>query len=254
MNAAKVLVRNAFARAAGGYDAAAEFQRATGRQLLAGLPFDASPARILDAGCGTGHGLSLLQRRWPAARIVPLDFVLAMVGQVERGAGRLCGDVEALPLASQSMDFYWSNLTLQWCDAASFMREAARVLKPGAKLAVSTLGPATFNELRAAFSGVDSYRHTIEFCDEAALTAACAAAGLRIHELKRAPAVVHYPALATLLAAVRKLGANRVTGANRRRGLMGKAEWARFVAQYERLRTPAGLPLGYDTIFVYAEK
>ena len=251
---AKVLVRNTFARAASGYDAVAEFQRAAGRQLLAGLPFDASPLRILDTGCGTGHGLSLLCERWPAAQVMALDFALPMVRLLEHGAGRLCGDAEALPLASQSINFYWSNLTLQWCDADSFIREAARVMKPGAKLALSTLGPGTFAELRAAFKSVDSYRHTIDFCDEATLTAAFATAGLRIRQLRRAPSMLHYPDISTLLDAVRKLGANRVTGPNRRSGLMGKAEWMRFVAQYERLRTASGLPLSYDTMFVYAEK
>lgn len=254
MKAAKALVRNAFARAAGGYDEAAEFQRAAAGHLMEGLPFDLSPARILDSGCGTGHGLPLLNRRWPMAQVVSLDFAFAMVQQLARGSGQLCGDAECLPLVTQSMDFYWSNLALQWCDADSFMREAARVMKPGAKLAVSTLGPDTFNELRTAFKGVDTYRHTIDFCDEARLLSAFSGAGLRVQQLQRVPTVLHYPDISMLLDAVRKLGANRVTGVNRRGGLMGKVEWTRFVAQYERLRTTSGLPLSYDTILMYAEK
>ena len=254
MNAAKALVRKAFARAAASYEEVAEFQRAAAGQLMEGLPFDLLPARILDSGCGTGHGLPLLNRRWPMAQVVSLDFAFAMVQRLARGSGQLCGDAECLPLVAQSMDFYWSNLALQWCDADSFMREAARVMKPGAKLAVSTLGRDTFNELRTAFKGVDTYRHTIDFCDMARLLSAFSGAGLRVHQLKGVPTVLHYPDISMLLDAVRKLGANRVTGVNRRGGLMGKVEWTRFVAQYERLRTTSGLPLSYDTILVYAEK
>ena len=123
MNVAKTQVRRAFARAADGYNEAAEFQRFAGEQLLQALPFELSPMCILDSGCGTGHGLSLLGQRWPASHIVSLDFAYDMVNRLDRVSGRLCGDAENLPLAAESVDFYWSNLALQWCDATSFMRE-----------------------------------------------------------------------------------------------------------------------------------
>jgi malonyl-CoA O-methyltransferase len=108
--------------------------------------------------------------------------------------------------------------------------------------------------LRAAFAVVDDYRHTIAFRDEAETAAAFSAAGLTLRGLRSCSMRRHYPDISALLESVRGLGANRVTGGNRRPGLMGKAAWRRFVDRYEAMRTPAGLPLTYDTIFIYAEK
>ena len=80
----------------------------------------------------------------------------------------LAADIEALPFATQRFDAWWSSLSVQWCDPARVFAEAARVLRPQGRLAVSTLGPATFHELRSAFSTVDRYRHTLPFSAPAA--------------------------------------------------------------------------------------
>ena len=55
----------------------------------------------------------------------------------------------------------------------------------------------------------------------------------------------------TLLQAVKAIGANRV-GAGRRSGLLGRAAFRRAEMACETLRTPAGLPLTYDVITLYA--
>lgn len=250
-------VRRAFARAAHRYDAAAGFQRTAGEALLAGLPGEAAPARILDLGCGTGHGLELLAARWPAAELIAADFALPMVASVVAVAKgrRLCADAEALPLAEASVDLVWANLVMQWCDPARFLAEAARVLRPGGRLAAATLGPGTFAELRAAFAAADDRRHTIDFAAPAALAAAAEAAGLRHVNVQARPTTLHHADVRGLLAGVREIGANMLPGVpGRAPGLMGKAAWRRFEAAYETLRTPAGLPLTYDTILLYAEK
>ncbi|MBS0324748.1 MAG: methyltransferase domain-containing protein [Proteobacteria bacterium] len=208
---------------------------------------------ILDAGCGTGHGTHLLGRCWPGADILALDFALPMVAAVVDTGQRLCADMESLPLASSSMGGYWSNLAMQWCDSRRVAGEAARVLRPGGWLAVSTLGPGTFAELRQAFAGVDAHRHTLVFPARQAVAAAFTGVGLRI-TLEQRSLLRHYPDLGSLLAAVRELGASRVTGAGRRTGLMGKVAWQRFAANYEALRQPRGLPLSYDVFFILGQR
>lgn len=251
---AKALVRRSFARAAESYDQAAVFQRDCGERLFAALTPAPAPRRVLDIGCGTGHGAALLQGRWPGAQCVALDFAIDMLRRVPDKAARLCADAEALPVASASTDLVWSNLTLQWCDPSRFASEAARVLRPGGRVAVSTLGPGTFAELRRAFAVADAYRHTAAFHGAERLRAAFTAAGLRITQLRVVPLVLHYPDLGSLLAEVREVGANRVTGGNRRVGLMGKATWRRFAEQYEALRAAQGLPLSYETLLIHASK
>ena len=143
---------------------------------------------------------------------------------------------------------------MQWCDTHRVAQEFHRVLNAGGHLAATTLGSNTFVELRRAFAGVDGYRHTNDFLDEAGLRDAITLSGLTVCTLRRVEMVRHYADLRSLLASVRDLGANRVAKGNRRPGLMGKAAWRRFTGNYERMRTAQGLPLTYDTYFVLASK
>ncbi|HEY3433836.1 MAG TPA: malonyl-ACP O-methyltransferase BioC [Rhodocyclaceae bacterium] len=257
MNAAQE-VRHAFGRAAHRYDAVADYQQEVGKRLLAGRPWLELSGRALDLGCGTGHGTALLQHGFPALNLTALDFALPMVSHLATVLSprptRLCADAQALPFRPDSFDFCWSSLTMQWCDPVQVFAEIARILKPGGRLALSTLGPETFAELRQAFAGVDEYRHTIDFLPESSLKVALSEAGLNAVRWERKTITRYRPDLRSLLAGVRDLGANRVTGGNRRSGLMGKAAWLKLQAAYEALRIPQGLPLSYDTFFIYAEK
>lgn len=252
---AKQRVRESFDRAATTYDAAAVLQRQVCDRLLAGfeIPAATSPA-ILDAGCGTGYGARLLRSRWPAAHLSVADFSPAMLELARNAADAgFVADIEALPFSNNSFDAWWSSLTIQWCDAGSVFAEAARVLRPHGRLAVSTLGPGTFHELRSAFSAVDRYNHTLPFSEPAAIGAALHGAGFSGCVLQRETLTLHYPDLKTLLRAVKAIGANPV-GAGARSGMMGRSAWQALEAAYEQQRTPDGLPASYDVIFAYAHR
>jgi malonyl-CoA O-methyltransferase len=253
--AEKLLLRHSFGRAAPRYDEAADYQREAGQRLMAECDIDIAPQRVLDAGCGTGHGLRLVAARWPAAQCIALDFAAPMLGRIPPGlAAPVCADIEKLPLANDSVDLLWSSLAMQWCDMERIAQEAQRVLRAGGNLALCTLGPATFRELRSAFAGVDAFRHTNDFFAADAIADALRGAGLTPTRTKSVEMVRHFADLRALLASVRDLGANHVVPGNRRPGLMGKRAWQRFAANYEGLRSAAGLPLTYDTYFVVARK
>jgi malonyl-CoA O-methyltransferase len=251
---AKQRVRVSFERAAPTYNAAAVLQRQVCERLLADLELPIAAPRILDAGCGTGYGARLLRAHWPVARLTAADFAPAMLAQARHAADACCAaDIEALPFANQSFDAWWSSLTVQWCDTRRVFAEAARILGPHGRLAVSTLGPGTFSELRQAFSGIDPYRHTLSFSEPEAIGQALEAAGLSNISLRRETMTLHYPDLKTLLRAVKAIGANAV-GDGARTGLMGRTAWQALETAYERQRTEAGLPASYDVILAYASK
>lgn len=248
---AKARVRLSFERAAPTYDSAADVQRRICDRLLTGLP-DIRVDRLLDAGCGTGYAQSLLQARFPAAQALALDLSPAMLDRITAACCRLAGDLEHLPLADASLDLYWSSLAVQWCELALALREAHRVLKPGSRLALASLGPATFHELRHAFAGVDEYRHTLSFHSPDEIRQIALAAGFATVDVQKSTEIAHYPDFKSLLKAVKAVGANQV-GAGQRRSLMSRAAFARAETASETLRTPAGLPLTYDVIALYAQ-
>lgn len=247
----KARVRLSFEKAAPTYDQAADVQRRICDRLAAALP-DLQAPGILDAGCGTGYALRLLQARYPDACILTLDLSVAMLKRVPGSALRLAGDLEHLPLAPHSLDLYWSSLAVQWCDLPAVLQEARRTLRPGGTLRLATLGPATFHELRHAFAEIDRHEHTLGFLTPCAIEDAARATGFPTVDLARHTEIAHYPDLKTLLRAVKAVGANQV-GEGRRTSLMSRQALARVEAAFETLRTPAGLPLSYDVITLSAQ-
>lgn len=251
----KARIRQAFERAATSYDSAAQVQRWVCGRLAARLPAMITPGIILDAGCGTGYGLRLLRERFLPGNLIGLDHAPAMLAKVRvrPPSYRLGGDVEHLPLADACLGLYWSSLTLQWCDPAATLAEASRILWPEGNLAVATLGPGTFAEVREAFASADRYAHTLGFPDADAIAALAKAAGLRQVEVSREVKTAHYADLKSLLRAVKAIGANQL-GAGRRPGLMSRAAFGRAEAAYEARRQPGGLPLTYDVLYLTAHK
>lgn len=249
---AKARIRASFERAAATYDQAADVQRRICEQLAAGLPEGPAPAHILDAGCGTGYAQAMLQERYPASRSIALDFSPAMLDRIDPGSYRLTADLEHLPLAANSVDLYWSSLAVQWCDLAQALGEARRVLRHAGQLAVATLGPQTFQELRTAFADVDPYRHTLSFHDTETISRMAREQGFTAVDLQKGMEITHYPDFRTLLRTVKAIGANQL-GDGRRTHLMSRRAFLQAEATYETLRSPAGLPLTYDVLYLYAQ-
>ena len=256
--AIKQRVRESFDRAAVTYDSAAIVQRRVCDRLLEELEAlgqgELTPTRILDAGCGTGYGARLLRSRSPAAHITGVDFAPSMLELArETTDARFAADIEQLPFEDRSFDLWWSSLTIQWCDTHAVFAEASRVLRSGGRLALSTLGPETFHELRTAFASVDQHRHTLPFSEPEEIAGTLRRTGLTDVTLLREKHTVHYPDLKSLLRAVKAIGAQNV-GEGGRNGMMGRQAWLQLEAAYESHREPAGLPASYDVILAYGRK
>lgn len=249
----------AFDRAAGGYNAMAQFQHAVVERLMALLrqrqEADGSfaPARILDGGCGTGYGASLLQQAWPEALVVGCDLAPAMAGQTQaRGVAVVCGDLECLPFADGAFDLIWSSLALQWCQPAQVYAELRRVLSPGGVLVFTTLGPGTLHELETAFAGIDAHSRVLPFLPPEQVATALAQAGFEHIAVQTEDWVTRHPDFKTLLDSIRGIGANQI-GGNQRPGMMGKTAWQTAQSRYEALRDAQGqLPATYSVVLNWA--
>lgn len=257
-------IRKAFNRSATTYDAAATLQREVAEQLLALFAprlLAHAPRHLLDAGCGTGHGARQWREHLADVHITGVDLAFDMLARARPVLDAACvADMTALPFSSEQFDAWWSNLALQWCDPVLALREAARVLKPGAWLAFSTLGPKTFWELRQAMSGLASPSpgpEPLAFQSASLLSQALAGAGLTVHTQARRSVIVLHDELRTLLRDLRAVGANvggHDTASAAPRPLGGRRAWTALQTAYEIHRQADGLPLTYDVHWVIARK
>jgi malonyl-CoA O-methyltransferase len=166
----------------------------------------------------------------------------------------VCGDLEHLPLASNSLALIWTSLAIQWCDPLRALAECARVLAPDGVALVATLGPRTLWELREAFALIDGARHTIDFHPATRWIHAAQAA--KLTPMAHDTIELHACAadLRGLLQDIKRIGAATVDG-GRRREPLGRAAWTRLQASYERHRRPDGrLPATYDVILLALRK
>src|SRR6185437_8481185 len=118
-----------------------------------------NPEHVLDIGSGLGIDRQGLHKRYPKAGIYGVDIALnilknyapkkSFVWLGKSHKNLICADALSLPIASQSMDLVWSNLTLPYImDVRQYFTEINRVLKLGATFLVSGLGVDSLEQLR----------------------------------------------------------------------------------------------------------
>lgn len=249
-------VTRSFAAASRSYDAAAWLQSAVRGELLSRVELLRAPPRaILDLGAGTGLAAVELKRRFGRASVTAADIAAPML-EVARRRSRFwrpirCVEADArrLPFEDASFDLVFSNLMLQWLlppDAA--LAEMRRVLRPGGLLLLSSFGPETLQELRAAWAAADDGVHVSEFIDMHDLGSALQRSGFIEPVLDVDRHVRHYADARALMQELKALGAHNLD-ARRARGLTGRAAFGRMQAAYEARRMPEGLPATWQVVY-----
>lgn len=243
-----------FARAASSYDEVAVLARETGQRMAERLDWlKFSPLSVADVGCATGDGIRELQRRYPEALPLAIDYSPAMLAAararmplmqrlLKRMPRWVNADVRALPLAGGSLDLAWSNLVLHWLDDPLLaFRELHRVLATGGLLTFSMLGPDTLKELRVA--GARSLRGFRDMHDigDMLVTAGFAEPVMDMEMIR-----LTYRQSRQFLRDQRRLGV--------RDGLLGQMpwrEWRRVFAGWER-DADGRLPATFEIVFGHA--
>jgi malonyl-CoA O-methyltransferase len=250
-------VRRAFGRAAASYGAHAVLQHEVEQRLVERLDyFTTVPARVLDIGCGPGRAALAMRDRWKPAQVIALDLAMPMLRLIRPGwlrpLARVNADARALPLADASVDVVFSNLAAQWIeDLPALFDEVRRVLRPGGYLALSTFGPDTLHELRAAWSEVDRAPHVNGFADIARVGDALMQAGFRDPVLDGEHFTLTYNDALSLMRELKAIGATNAD-ARRARGLTGRETLRHVGAAYERHRADGVLPATYEVIYAHA--
>lgn len=262
----KARVSASFSRAANSYDAAAVLQKKVREEMLDRLSLiSIAPKTMLDAGCGTGFGGFVLQKKFKNAQLVSLDIAFKMLQKTAAEQPFLqkilhkqrlvCADIENLPIASQSINLLWSNLALQWCnDLDVAFNESARVLQPDGLFIFSTFGPDTLKELRiASRSSNDKHGHThvSRFIDMHDIGDALTRAGFNAPVLDVEHYTLTYNDVKGVMKDLKSIGAHNATQ-GRARGLQGKGFLQSLTENYEQFRTQGKLPATFEVIYGHA--
>lgn len=247
-------VREAFDRAAESYDRHAVLQHQVEQELLERVAyFELSPDAVLDLGCGTGIGTSVLTERYPGTGVIGLDWSQGMLGQARRRtaevAMQVCADMCRLPFTARSFDLVFSNLAIQWSpDTAGLYAEVRRVLKPGGLFLFTTFGPETLIELRTAWSQVDDLPHVNDFADIMSVGDQLVAAGFQDPVLDVDRMTLQYRDAMTLMRELKAIGAHNSAVA-RPTGLTGKGKLQAVLSAYESFRDNGHYPASYEVVY-----
>ncbi len=248
------VIRSAHRRAAPAYAAASEFDRLIADRLIERLEWiRLAPQRILDVGVRTGYTQKCLVERYPGAEVYGADFSFELIQQANSPPSKMVNDYTALPLASNSVDFIFSNLALPWSvDLDQTLKEFQRVLKPEGLLLFTTLGPDTLKELRTSFLEVDDYPHVHAFVDMHDIGDRLLHHRFQDPVMDMEHVTMNYDSVTHLARDIKSVGAQNAW-VQRSKSLTGKTKWQRVLSHYENYRTESGdLPATIEIIYGHA--
>lgn len=249
-------VRQAFNRSANSYDQAAVLELEVMERLLQRLDLvRLEPELILDAGAGTGRAIPSLRRRYPASRILAVDFAEQMVAAAPPsidGQHAICADLARLPLPDDSVDLVFCSLALPWiADIDRVFGEFYRVLKPHGLVSFSSYGPDTLYELFHAWSETEPERRFLEFPDMHNIGDALVRSGLAEPVMDAEHFTLTYDSVRKLLDDLIDTGAQNVI-----QGTMPKLASGQNVGAlanaYECFRHQGKLPATYEVVYGHA--
>lgn len=254
----RLKIARSFGKAAIHYDDHADLQRQVADELLAFIPQFKPVMHGLDLGCGTGYCSKKMRQLFPDCRLLALDLALPML-QTTRALqinelALVCSDAQALPLANDLFDLVVSNLSMQWCaNYAVFFSELLRITRSGSSVLLSTFGPQTLREVRAAWAKVDTQVHVNEFVPLHFLQQQAQELGFNCYS-KVLSVQRGYPSLRALAAELKGLGAHNMNQQQSTR-LTTRKNFAAAELAFEQAQSSNNVTaVTYEVFFLHLQK
>lgn len=258
----KVRVANSFSKAAETYDGSALLQQQVGGELLRLFAENYTQPVIdvmVDLGCGTGYFTGRLSELFEPQRMLGFDIAQGMLNHAAQQHNRkefgwLCADAEAIPLADCSVQALYSSLAIQWCEnVPQLFNEIYRTLSLDGVAAISTLGPASLNELRDSWALIDQNKHVNDFIPLESLIEQLPAS-LEVIHISHEMRVIEYNKLSDLTSDLKNIGAHNMNQGERK-GLMNRSVISRLKNNYDQYRQPNNkLPASYEVYYLIVKK
>ncbi|MCM1521549.1 MAG: DUF452 family protein [Muribaculaceae bacterium] len=239
----KPLVRKRFSRADGTYDDNAVIQHEISDRLLSLTPPEAMTGDVLEIGPGTGRATHRLLSHQPRSLTVwdlhLTPAILSLDPSCPFKAIETDAETAIRQVPDGSLSLIFSSSTVQWFNSLPrFLSEAARTLKPGGVMALSTYGPSTMREVTGGESRFPSAETLFRMLP----------AGTEILCFLEVTHTVNFSSPIDVLRHIRETGVNALDGSQQahRRAL-------RLTRTYP-LRPDGSAPLTYQPIFIILRK
>lgn len=222
------------------------------------LPRKISPQRIVDLGCGTGHLLDRLQRRFPEARLHGIDFDPRRVEQASRRFASstrtdiIGSEIEAFLLANSSpLDLIVSNFALHWSsNPESLFHAISETLSEGGHFAMSVPVRGSLTTIHPPMRRL-GISVPITFFSQTYWEKQLGGK-LEIIEARLIDLIHYYPLAHQALAAVHRTGLpSRRSDKN---PLQSSTTMRRLLEAIQEQKQDGGIPVGYRTWQAVARK
>lgn len=250
----KQQVARHFGKAASNYCQHHQIQQQVGMDLLA-LKQKERSNTLLDVGCGPGSMTEPLQQI--CQHYWGMDLSLSMLTQAPKPSRTywLCGDAEQLPVADNSMDCCFANLSLQWVtELPQALRELHRVLTPQGQALVSIPIAGTFKEFSQCWQQAGSVARARRFMSLSDINNELHKAGIKRVDIHQHQYQQNFLTVADLLQSIKGVGANYVADQQPENSYLSPQMYRRFSAAYEHFRTDVGLPLSWSVVLLGIKK
>ncbi|WP_404340112.1 methyltransferase domain-containing protein [Pseudoalteromonas mariniglutinosa] len=220
----KQFTANKFSKAALDYQTHASVQKRAAQDLLTYVNLSQVTHQggvCLDLGAGPLVNTTSLGNYFDHVLAVDLSFDMLQSASLQ--CPKVCADMDRLPFIANSVDSVFSNFAVQWStDLAGLFVALYRILKPAGKVYLSCVCEGSLNEIKQAFTAIDSQPHINNFYTSQQLNQFASQAGFTIATQRKQ---CYQDSYATPLAALRSLkaiGATSQHHQNKRKGLLTK--------------------------------
>lgn len=240
----KELISQNFGRFAAGYKQNAKLQLRVAEELI--KQCGNLNGQVLDLGAGPG--IIATHSNWD---VVPLDISFEMCKLAGKNA--VNADIESLPFADEAFPNVVASLSLQWVsNLEKALADIRRVLKPGGKLSFTTFAPDSLQELRTAFSYIDSDQHLMEFEHVIKIFAILKKAGFENLVMSSQKISLYYPDIFKALRSIKNIGASY--GYSSHKSLRGRKYFQKLENIYQGLHKETQVPLKWEVLYIHAQK